>query len=94
MKGPTKKITVRLSAEALAALENFQARYPSPSISEFINAAVLYLAKQSRVGGLDAACEPLIGAGQEDLMRAIAAEAVAAYYAVEDKKARPRLVLV
>lgn len=95
MNGTTKKITIKFSTEALAVLNNFQARYPNRSITEFTNAAVLYLAKQSRVGGLNANCQPLIDTVLlEDLMREIVAEEVAAIYAEEDKDIRPRLVLV
>lgn len=59
MKGPTKKITLRLSIEAEAALENFQARYPTRTRHEFINAAVCYWAKQAWAFGLNADCMPL-----------------------------------
>lgn len=96
MKGPTKKITVRLSAEAVAALEKFQAEYPTRSISEFTNGAVLYLAKQAWICGLDADCEPLgCPAPLRDRMRAIVAEQVDALCAERGmEKNRPRLVLV
>ncbi|HBP90924.1 MAG TPA: hypothetical protein PKK23_15825 [Nitrospirales bacterium] len=99
MKNATKKITIQFSAEAQAALTNFQAEYPSRSLHEFTNAAVLYLAKQAWVMGLNADLEPIGRKLTEYIVRDIVAKNIAAWcaeedYDREDKEVRPRLVLV
>jgi len=94
VKGPTKKITVRLSVETVEALQTFQAQYPIRSMNEFVNAAVLYLAEQARGVGLNADLQPIGTMLLVDLMREVVAEEMAANYAKEEKKVRLRLVLV
>jgi hypothetical protein len=94
VSGPTKKITIQFSAEAVEALEKFQAQYPIRSTSEFTNAAVLYLAKQAWVTGLNADLEPIGAVLTEDLVRDIVAKEVAACYANEDNENPLGLTLV
>lgn len=96
MKVPKKRITLRLSIEADAALENFQARYPTRTRHEFINAAVCYLAQQAWAFGLNADCMPLNPTREQwrDTVARVVAEEMACRHAQQDKRNHTQLILV
>ncbi len=96
MKTSTTKITIQFSAEAQAALKNFQARYPTRTRHDFINAAVCYLAKQGWAFGLNADCMPLNPTREQwrDTGARVVAEEMAGRHVHQDKKNHTRLILV